>query len=158
REHGLIDQALSVLEHVTERVEFGHRVSRGSLRALVDFFQTFLDASHDAKEEEVLFPALERAGFPKRPLELMHAEHEQARRLLRTVADAASELERSQEAAKRFAEAASKYAMLLREHIRKENHMLFRMADRLLTAEGDREVTAAFERHDSQLLGPHSQE
>jgi len=46
--------------------------------------------------------------------------------------------------ADRFAEAAKEYIHLLRQHIFKENNVLFRMAERVMTEADDADVTNTF--------------
>jgi hemerythrin-like domain-containing protein len=43
-----------------------------------------------------------------------------------------------------FAEAATQYIPLLRQHIFKENNVLFRMAERVMTEADDADVTGRF--------------
>jgi hemerythrin-like domain-containing protein len=50
-----------------------------------------------------------------------------------------------------FARHARDYVLMLREHIEKEDHCLFRMADESLSAGEQQELTAQFERVDRDL-------
>lgn len=66
-------------------------------------------------------------------------EHELGRASVRQMAGA---LERGEWSA--FADAAEEYVQLLRQHIFKENNVLFRMADGCLHAEDDADAVARF--------------
>ena len=50
-----------------------------------------------------------------------------------------------------FASQARSYVCMLREHIQKEDHCLFRMADEALSAGDQQELAAQFERVDREL-------
>ena len=66
REHAAIERMLVVLEIVCRRMQAGEAVESAHLDQIVEFFHGFADACHHGKEEAVLFPALERWGFPGR--------------------------------------------------------------------------------------------
>lgn len=113
-EHEIILQGLRVLKAVAERGE-------QPPPPLLDFFTAFADEHHHGKEEQILFPALEKAGFSRNagPVAVMLHEHTQGRALTAALRDPAS-----------FATAAPAYVALLTAHIAKENQVLFPMADR----------------------------
>lgn len=156
-EHDVIGQALAVLDAMAARLAGGGSVAAPDVEQLLEFFVVFADRCHHAKEEGILFPALEAAGVPREggPIGVMLAEHVEGRRLigrLRQAAPAAAS--GNTDARRRFAEAAHDYVALLEEHIAKENRVLFPRADGMLTDEDDRRITAAFERHEELEMGP----
>ena len=147
-EHRVIEQVLNCLEVMARRAERGVIETEAADEA-IDFFRTFADRCHHAKEESHLFPALEARGMPKQggPTGMMRSEHELGRLYLRGMQVAVKSRKPAD-----FAQAAQHYIALLRDHIRKEDHCLFRMADSMLT-EADREkVLAAFEHVESDAL------
>jgi iron-sulfur cluster repair protein YtfE (RIC family) len=84
--------------------------------------------THAQIEEEILFPALERAGLTNGPLTVMRAEHREIDELLSAIA-AAKDLAGAQDGAARL-------LALLRAHFRKEELLLFPMVGQAL-AEGE---------------------
>lgn len=156
-EHEVIGQALAVLDAMAGRLAAGGSVPAQDLEQLLEFFVAFADGCHHAKEERILFPALEAAGVRREggPIGVMLDEHEAGRRLIgRMRRDAAAAAGGDAEARRRFAEAAHEYVALLEGHIAKENRVLFPAADTRLTEEDDREITAAFEQHEALEMGP----
>ncbi|HEY6103772.1 MAG TPA: hemerythrin domain-containing protein [bacterium] len=99
------------------------------------------------KEERCLFPALAKAGVPEAggPVAVMLEEHDRGRALLRVMESGA--------AADR-ARAAREYVGLLREHIDKENGVLFPLADAVLDDPAREGSTASWKR--SRATGVHS--
>jgi hemerythrin-like domain-containing protein len=156
-EHDVILQALAVLDGMAARLVGGGSVTAPDVEQLLEFFVVFADRCHHAKEEGILFPALEAAGVPRAggPIGVMLDEHEVGRRLVgRLRQDGAAAAGGDAAAQRRFAEAAHEYVALLEQHIAKENQVLFPAADGMLTDEDDRAITAAFERHEELEMGP----
>jgi hemerythrin-like domain-containing protein len=124
-DHRLILRALGVTETAVARLEGGAPPASSWWSDLIAWLRAFADANHHGKEERCLFPALAKAGVPSEdgPVAVMLEEHDQGRALLRTM--------ESGEAAAR-ARAARAYATLLREHIDKENGVLFPLAEAVL--------------------------
>lgn len=60
---------------------------------IVQFFQVFADKCHHGKEENLLFPELERSGSPKErgPIAVMLAEHEQGQSFVKGRAEGLSD-------------------------------------------------------------------
>jgi len=121
---------------------------------LLDFFKVFADQCHHGKEESLLFLELEARGVPKEggPIGVMLHEHDEGRRLQEqmreAIADLTDETHRQQ-----FIAAARNYIALLRQHIWKEDNVLFRMAQQVLTEEDDERLSEQFERHEREAIG-----
>ncbi|NLT43477.1 MAG: hemerythrin [Anaerolineae bacterium] len=148
-EHRDIRVMLSVLENVADRLEGGEAVPHADLEAMLDFIRTFADSLHHAKEEGLLFPALERAGFPREsgPVGVMLLEHDAGRGHTRGLAEAAERLQAGDAAAARQAAGhARAYVQLLDAHIYKEDNILFEMADMHLSEEEQKWLSDEFER------------
>ncbi len=146
-EHEVILRALAIAERLGRGLQRGEAVDRAALAWVVDFFRTFADGCHHAKEEQHLFPVLERHGVPRDggPIGTMLDEHEQGRALLREMASGDD---------RRVAEAIGRYAALLRAHIDKENEVLFRLAEQLLSDAEQSALVAAFEDVERAVVGP----
>ncbi len=104
-------------------------------------FATYLTqevAAHFTLEEQALFPAMARhLGSDRGPLAVMNAEHESFRALL---SDLTRAVGKGDSTAQR--ERCVEIIALLRDHIDKEDHVLFPMALRLLSSAELAEVNA----------------
>ncbi len=60
-EHAGIKLMLDILAKVCDRLESGERVDQGHLDQIPEFLKVFVDKCHRAKEEDILFPAMERS-------------------------------------------------------------------------------------------------
>jgi len=146
-EHEIILRGLRVLGALADRAERGADVPARAVDEIIEFLIGFADTHHHHKEEEILFPALEVAGFPRDggPVGVMLQEHDQGRGLIAALRQAAPQANSSPEARARFATVARGYAQLLSAHIDKENQVLFRMADQAIPREDQRRVDEAFD-------------
>ena len=155
KEHEAILRMLDVAEEVSRRLDRGEPVAPETLAGLLEFFKLFADQCHHGKEEDLLFPALERKGMPRHggPLAVMLAEHDQGRAFVHEMTEAAKAYPQDPAAARRWLQASAGYQALLREHIHKENDILFVMAERMLSAAEQAELAAAFERAEEEKMG-----
>ena len=138
-EHQVILAALASLETAAARLAAGGALPAGWWERGIDFLRAFADKNHHAKEEKSLFPALVKAGVPSEggPVAVMLGEHEQGRALIRAMAAGGSPAER--------ASAGRRYVALLREHIAKEDGVLWPMAESVLDDRAMQAVARAFE-------------
>lgn len=155
REHDLIERALDVLRAVSDRLGEGTG-SEADARVVVAFFREFADGSHHMREERALFPALEAHGIPGEdgPLGAMRREHDHGRRLLAEMDHAIDLGLDHRDARELFRDTARAYAILIGQHVFKETHMLFEMADRVLPPALNEQLGAEQrEEHEQQLSG-----
>jgi hemerythrin-like domain-containing protein len=130
-EHRAIERGLTVLEHAAGRIREGENLRKDFLRDTIRFIRLFADRCHHGKEEGFLFPALERQGFPRQagPLAVMQFEHDEGRKLVGAMTELLGDVESGKSgAAAAFAGHAGAFSSLLRDHIRKEDEVLFVMA------------------------------
>lgn len=156
-EHEGIKIALAVLDRLANDLEAGKTVDTGDAEELVDFLRTFADRCHHGKEEDLLFPSLEKAGIPKEggPIGVMLTEHTHGRDYIKAMSEALPMLRQNDPAARsQFASAAHGYAQLLRDHIAKENTVLFNMAEKFLPPEEHTRLKEGFDRIEEERIGP----
>ncbi len=155
-EHRVIEQVLDCLERLAEDSERVGRVDVESAEKALDFFRNFADRCHHGKEESHLFPAMEAKGFPREggPTGVMRYEHELGRARVSAMREAVAGAQAGDAAAvRRFAEHARAYIALLRNHIEKEDHCLFTMADQALDEADQNRLLDAFSRVESEHIG-----
>ncbi len=156
-EHQGVLRVLLILEAMARLLEMGRVPEKAHLEEALDFLRVFVDRCHHGKEEEHLFPALEQAGVPRQggPIGVMLAEHEQGRGLVRRMAQALSRLETGRaEAGAELTLAGRQYADLLRQHIHKEDNVLFPMAEAKLAPAVLEGLAESFEEVERRRIGP----
>jgi hemerythrin-like domain-containing protein len=160
-EHEAILKMLGASEEVARRLGRGEQVEPQTLDSLQEFFQLFADRCHHGREEDLLFPLLEKKGFRREggPIGVMLLEHERGRSLIRQMAEAAMAYKAGERSTgKQWAEAAAGYAALLRAHIDKENNVLFVMAERALTSAEQTDLAERFEKLEVDKMGAGTHE
>ena len=147
QEHVVISSVVEVLRVMARRIAGGGDVAPEDAREAAFFFSDFADGAHHDKEERLLFPAMEAAGLPSNagPTFVMRQEHELGRARVRAMKAA---LDASPPDLAAFGREAAAFAHLLRDHIAKEDQVLFPMADQLIDAETKDALRARFAEED----------
>jgi hemerythrin-like domain-containing protein len=161
KEHEAILKMLDALDQTSLHLLGGASVQPSTLDGLLEFFQLFADRCHHGKEEDLLFPLLERRGIPRErgPIGVMLSEHDEGRDLIQRMKAAAAGYKKEPHAAgERWSEAATVYSQLLREHIMKENNILFCMAEQMLTPDEQTSLAAEFEKAEIKKMGAGTHE
>jgi hemerythrin-like domain-containing protein len=134
-EHRIIESVLDAMER--QLAGFGSQPFPAKFfeRAL-DFFSTFADGCHHYKEEVALFPMLKVHGVPEEggPIGCMLHDHQFGRSCLSAIR---SNFEAARggsiDAIDAVAKSAADYIHMLRQHIVKEDNVLFRVAQQVIT-------------------------
>ncbi len=160
-EHRAIERVLDCLDTMAVRCYRQGILDTVSALQAIDFFRHFADGCHHHKEEQHLFPLLETRGMTKErgPIGVMLHEHDEGRQLLSSMDAAVVEWNNgNRQAGDSFARAAEEYSALLRQHISKEDHCLFAMADHVLSNADQADLLAAFQRaeHEDLREGKHA--
>lgn len=155
-EHQVILKVLDAAEREARNIRAPGKIDAERTNKIVDFIRNFADRCHHAKEEDQLFVRMRDRGFPFEggPIAVMLMEHEEGRRHVRAVADAVSAAASGDEAAvAKIADHLQAYVELLRQHIDKEDNILYPMADQILTPQDQEELIKTFERIEAEDMG-----
>ncbi len=155
-EHNAVLLALQILEKIGIGLENKTSEAEKDLDQLIDFFRGFVDRCHHAKEEEVLFPDLQKRGVPREggPIGVMLAEHDEGRRHVQAMSEALAQRRSGDgDAVRDIRESSADYRNLLQEHIEKENNVLFPLADRLIPAGDAAKMVEQFEEIERNRVG-----
>jgi hemerythrin-like domain-containing protein len=163
-EHQLILRMIALLEKNVALAEAGLFSDWNFfLDRALPFIKDFADHFHHAKEEDVLFKALVANGMPRdnSPVAAMLMEHDQGRSFVRGMELAARQLRGSEPdvvtmVVAALAENARGYAELLRDHIEKEDTILYPLAERVLPEAVRPAIIAAYAA--AEAKNPGSQE
>jgi hemerythrin-like domain-containing protein len=155
-EHRVIERVISSLEIGAERLEKHGDMPAEFFLDAASFIAGFADGCHHRKEEGVLFKNMAAYGMPLEagPIAVMLAEHEQGRRFTRGMREAATRLQSGDIQAKdTVIQNARGYAALLRQHIQKEDNILFPMANRVIPSPLHDQVLQDFEKVEHEETG-----
>jgi hemerythrin-like domain-containing protein len=144
QDHKFILRSLDVLDVIAAKVEKSDRVDTTDIESLLRFLRVFGDDQHQTKEESALFPVLLlNEKIQNGPLKHMEFEHDQERSLVEGIAEALK-TKKSPD----FVHFANRLCALLRNHIHKEDHILFEIVEASLSTEQDEQAAGEFEKFD----------
>ncbi len=149
----LTDVILAMVEKRSQ--EIGH------FELVINLIRNFADGLHHAKEENLLFPLLGEKGFSPEhgPVAVMLIEHTQGRDFVKGALDAVAAFKNgNQDGLETIYENLGNYAILLQNHISKENNILFRMADQVLSDDEQQTLLVRFDEVESATGAEYNQE
>lgn len=134
RDHLLIEKMNNALRIVSNLLREGKEIPETILKQSIDFSINFTNQCHHSKEEDSLFPALEKKGMPKQggPIARMIYEHGITKNLAEDIAKSADIYLKNCDSSQ-LIKAIDKYVEHVEMHLSKENQKLFVMADMILS-------------------------
>jgi hemerythrin-like domain-containing protein len=146
-EHRLIKRMLALIERFAPRTADGTFTDWQFYLDGVDFIRNYADRFHHAKEEDVLFEALVTNGMPRQnsPVAAMLMEHDLGRSYVKAMEEAARKAQAGESGQERIvSENALSYAALLRDHISKEDDILYPLAERVIPENAREGIIAGY--------------
>jgi len=156
-EHEGVLFGLKILEKMANEVEQSGKIEISDIEEIVDFFKLFADKCHHGKEEGFMFPAMQRAGVQNEggPIAQMLLEHDEGRKY---IADMGSSIDNGAINGRNFIQAARNYISLMREHIDKENRVLFPLGDKIIPMDEQQQLLEQFEEFEEKVMGKGTHE
>ena len=129
KDHDLIEKVLKSMETTLDLLKNGKNIPEAILMEIIDFSKNFTNVCHHGKEEESLFPALEKTGMPKNmgPIAVMLMEHEITKKLSDKLENSVKEYFENDDSTK-LQFCIQEYIEHVTQHLWKENNRLFVMA------------------------------
>jgi hemerythrin-like domain-containing protein len=155
-EHQIILKGIAIFDKKLKEIESGEMVDTVFLKKAIDFIRNYADKYHHAKEENILFAKMEKAGFPKDtgPVAVMLYEHAEGREFISGLEIAISRYEDGDVSVRgEIIVNGTAYTSLLRNHIQKEDNILYPMAVNLLGDGVLSQMQAAFDDIESSFPG-----
>lgn len=155
-EHEVVMLALTGAEKLANNIISTGNVDIDKIRKFIDFSKHFTDGCHHIKEEKFLFPKLVENGFDgvSGPIGVMLYEHQEGRKFIRNMSDIVSDNDEPDKTeTDLLASNLKNYIYLLRNHIYKENEILFNMADNALRPEIQEELVQSFNKVEAEDVG-----
>ncbi len=153
-EHHYIQKAVRVMTLLAEALEAEKNIEVEILHGLIEFMRSFGDACHHGKEEDCLFPLLEKKGVPKHgcPIGALRHEHETGRALVKELAENAEAYARGDRKAKPgLTRNLRALAELYPSHIWKEDYLLFPMTNKILSSKDQQVLLRQFEKAEQKM-------
>ena len=148
-EHQNILKVIDGVLNECNEIEGGKDLEKGFFAEVIDFIKNYADAYHHAKEEDILFKAmLENVeNMHCNPIPVMLHEHEEGRHYIKNLEEAIANSDQEQ-----ILTNARGYCLLLRDHIYKEDNVLYPMAEQALSEAQKEEVQAKYKQVKDRLF------
>lgn len=155
-EHRVIEHVLTALESAAHQTREGAPLERARVAEFADFFKNFADTCHHGKEEDLLFKKMVDVGFPREqgPIAVMLFDHTAGREhvgALHAIGAASGALTPLERAS--FIEHADAYVPMLRQHILKEDRVLYPMAVQAIPPAEMAQMATDFEDFERNVMG-----
>ena len=150
KEHEAILYVLQILDKMMQSDSSGPETMLRYYGEMVYFLKIFADKCHHGKEENYLFKELVNKGVPNEggPVGAMLQEHAKGREYIAQMGRSLDNKDING-----FNNAAVQYRDLLRQHIEKENNVLFMMADKVIDEQEQNLLFEQFEQHEENVIG-----
>lgn len=152
-EHGGIELMSRIMKKMAEKLQAGEEVDKVHLIKVIEFLKNFVDKCHHGKEEGILFPELFKNSANKVLVNELLGEHKTGRDFIRGIADSLENYQKGNPDAFHVAVNFLDYSQLLEEHMKKENTILFPVADKELSVELQVEISERFEKLEVEVIG-----
>lgn len=154
-EHKLIMKVLGAMENYGQCLsQKDAKIVPEDLGKFVTFLSEFADKCHHGKEEDILYEEMAQNGFPKNvgPLAVMFHEHTEGRKLISLLREESLDPTNWNDVTK-IISAINGYVELLREHIYKEDNILYPMADERFSVDIMASIGKRFEEYEQEKMG-----
>lgn len=146
---------------VMERITGSANPNVEHLELIVKIIREFADGLHHAKEEQLLFPLMVQKGFSNEsgPVAVMLHDHAEGRNFVKGISEGITQYKQGDSGAIRFIFTNMLgYADLLKNHIGKENNVLFRMADKAFSTAEQESLLLDFTKVENTPGNGHSKD
>ncbi|MFN3781550.1 MAG: hemerythrin domain-containing protein, partial [Candidatus Kapaibacteriota bacterium] len=131
-DHSIIEKTLVILERQLQK----KKKNWSTIQTLIDILWDYGETCHNMKEENVYFPLLLQRGMPEQgPVAVMLQEHQYERTYLQKFKSFLSKTDKTLEEINDFISEFQDYANLTKDHIWKENDILYPMGRRFILPE-----------------------
>lgn len=147
-EHQNILKVIEALSNECDSLEAGKEINSSFFERAIKFIRNYADKVHHAKEEDILFIKLcsDDVHMHCNPTEQMLYEHKLGREFVAGMDQSVKDQDKD-----KLIENSRGYINLLREHIYKEDNILFPMADEALDDETKSKMLVDFQKADERL-------
>jgi DUF438 domain-containing protein len=149
-DHSIIEKAFFIIERQLEK----NKKNWSAISTLLDVLWDYGETCHNMKEEKVYFPLLLERGMPPQgPVAVMLAEHQKERDYLNKLKSLLPEAKQNKELEQEFSNIFGEYSALTKDHIWKENDILYPMGRKFVQPDDVPYLATEFKRIEQESLG-----
>jgi len=153
-EHKDIIELLGIMSKISNKIQLNEVFYTSDIEDIIDFLKHFIEKSHH-KKEEIFYPLLSTTEMPndRAELSVMLYEHTLARNYLKDINSCIINCKIGNAFSQELlAESMMKYVVLIKNHINKEEKIIFPMANKVLTENEQTEINRQFEKIEEKII------
>lgn len=160
KEHKDIIELLNIMNKIADKIKSKDVFYTSDVEEIIDFLKFFIEKSHHGKEE-IFYPELKFAGIPieLESLSIMMYEHTLAKNYLKDIYSCVENCKIGNSfSGELLADSLKNYVVLIKNHIQKEEEIIFPLADKELSQEKQTDIYRQFENIEKKIISHGFQE
>ena len=148
KEHEEINELLDIMSKIAMKIKSKDVFYPNDVEEIIDYLIIIIDKSHHGKEDEVFYPELISSGIPneKAPLSIINYEHTLAKRYLKDISSCVVNCKIGNDfSGELLADSLTNYVVVIKNHIQREEEIVFPIANEVLSSEKQNEISQRFE-------------
>ncbi len=147
KEHENILKLVEILKKEIKKISDGETPDKKFLEKSIDFIRNYADKIHHAKEEDILFREFNKKSSEAHcnPVEQMLFEHNLGREAIKKAEEGLKENDKN-----KIIRGFEEYINLIKEHIFKEDNILYPMCDEVIDDKTKKKMIIDFEKADKK--------
>jgi hemerythrin-like domain-containing protein len=161
QEHKTIIEILNIIKKIADNIKQKKVFYTMDIEKIVDFLTGFWDKCHNEKEEKALYPELisSRIQIEDNSIAGISNEHTKGRIYIKEMSYSIMNCKLGHAfSCEKLADCLINYSTLLRNHIQKEEEILFPLINQTLTDKKQKDILHSFEKIEEESIGHQVQE
>ena len=153
-EHKDIIELLNIMNKIAENIKSNNVFYTKDVEDIIDYLKHFIELSHNVKEK-IFYPALELSGIPieNESISIMLYEHALAQNYLNEISSSVENCKIGNDfSGEMLADNLNKYVVLIKNHIHKEEKIIFPIAIKELSEEKQKEIYKQFKEIEEKIV------
>ena len=148
KEHKEINELLEIMSKIAAKIKSKDVFYPTDVEEIIDYLIIIIDKSHQGKEDEVFYPELMSTGISKEtePLSIINYEHVLAKRYLKEISSCVVNCKIGNDfSGDLLADSLTNYVIVIQNHIKREEEIVFPIANEVFSTEKQNEILQRFE-------------
>ena len=148
KEHKKINELLDIMSKIALKIKLNDVFYPNDVEEIVNYLLIIIENSHHGKEDDVFYPELISSGIAKdtAPLSIINYEHTISKSYLKDISSCVVNCKIGNDfSGELLADSLTNYVVVIKNHIQREEEVIFPIANEVLSAEKQYEISQRFE-------------
>lgn len=155
KEHKEINKLLDIMSNIATKIRSKDVFYPTDVEEIIDYLIILIEKSHQGKEDEVFYPALILSGISNEiaPLRIIEDEHLLSKHYLKEISCCVVNCKIGNDfSGELLADSLTKYVTVIKKHIKREEEIVFPMANKVFSVEKQHEMIQKFEDIEEKMI------